>query len=147
MSLKEQLFEELKNAMKAKDTLRKNTIQSLRAAILQVEKDDHVELDEDGVILVIASQLKKRKAALPEYEKSGREDLIQELKQEIDQIMEYLPEQLSEEEVTVVVQETVGELGATTIKDMGKVMSAVIAKVNGKADNQLVSKIVRKLLA
>ncbi len=147
MSLKEQLFEELKNAMKAKDTLRKNTIQSLRAAILQVEKDDHVELDEDGVILVIASQLKKRKAALPEYEKSGREDLIQELKQEIDQIMKYLPEQLSEEEVTVIVQETVGELGATTIKDMGKVMSAVIAKVNGKADNQLVSKIVRKLLA
>ncbi|PKM50672.1 MAG: aspartyl-tRNA amidotransferase [Firmicutes bacterium HGW-Firmicutes-7] len=147
MSLKEQLFEELKNAMREKNTLRKNTVQSIRTAVLQVEKDDHVELSDDGVIQIIASQLKKRRAALPEYEKSGREDLISELKQEIEMLIEYLPRQLSEEEITVIVQQTVDELGITTQKDMGKVMSAVVAKVSGKADNKLVSQIVRSILA
>jgi len=147
MSLKEKLFEELKNAMKEKNTLRKNTVQSIRTAVLQVEKDDQVELSDEGVIQIIASQLKKRKAALPEYEKSGREDLILELKGEIEILMEFLPEQLSEEEITVIVQQTVEELGASTMKDMGKVMSAVTTKVTGKADNKLVSQIVRKVLA
>lgn len=147
MSLKEQLFAELKDAMKQKDTLRKNTVQSIRTAVLQVEKDDQVELSDDGVIQVIASQLKKRKAALPEYEKSGREDLINELKQEIKILEDYLPEQLNEEELTVIIKETVEELGATTMKDMGKVMSAVTAKVSGRADNKLVSQIVKKILA
>lgn len=147
MSLKEQLFEDLKNAMREKNTLRKNTVQSIRSAVLQVEKDDQVELSDDGVIQIIASQLKKRKAALPEYEKSGREDLILELKGEIEILMEYLPEQLSEEEITVIIQQTVEELGASTMKDMGKVMSAVATKVSGKADNKLVSQIVRKVLA
>lgn len=147
MTLKEQLFEDLKNAMKEKQTLRKNTIQSVRAAVLQVEKDDHVDLDDRGVITVIASQLKKRKAALPEYEKSGRQELIQELKSEIEILTEYLPKQLSEEELTEIVKVVISDLGASTIKDMGNVMSKVVAQVNGKADNQLVSQIVRKLLA
>lgn len=147
MSLKEQLFEELKNAMREKNTLRKNTVQSIRTAVLQVEKDDHVVLSDDDVIQVIASQLKKRKAALPEYEKSGREDLIQELKDEIKILQAYLPEQLSEEALTVIVVQTVEELGITTLKDMGKVISAVAAKVSGRADNKLVSEIVRKVLA
>lgn len=147
MSLKEKLFEDLKNAMKEKNTLRKNTVQSIRAAVLQVEKDDQVELSDDDVIQVIASQLKKRKASLPEYEKSGREDLILELKGEIEILLEYLPEQLSEDEIAVIVKQTVEELGASTMKDMGKVMSAVATKVAGKADNKIVSQIVRKVLA
>jgi uncharacterized protein YqeY len=147
MSLKEQLFEELKNAMREKNTLRKNTVQSIRTAVLQVEKDDQVELSDDGVIQVIASQLKKRKASLPDYERSGREDLIQELKDEIKLLEAYLPEQLSEEALTEVVKQTVEELGVTTMKDMGKVISAVAAKVSGRADNKLVSQIVRKVLA
>lgn len=147
MSLKEALFEDLKNAMRDKNTLRKNTIQSIRTAVLQVEKDDQVELSDEGVITIIASQLKKRKAALPEYEKSGRDDLILELKNEIEILMEYLPEQLSEEEITAIVKQIVDELGASTMKDMGKVMSAVGAKVNGRADNKIVSQIVRNVLA
>ncbi len=147
MSLKEALFEDLKNAMRDKNTLRKNTIQSIRTAVLQVEKDDQVELSDEGVISIIASQLKKRKAALPEYEKSGREELILELKNEIEILMEYLPEQLSEEEITAIVKQIVDELGASTMKDMGKVMSAVGAKVNGRADNKIVSQIVRNVLA
>lgn len=147
MSFKELLFQDLKKSMKEKDTLRKNTIQSVRTAVLQVEKDDQVELSDDEVVLIIASQLKKRRSALPEFEKSGRQDLIDELKQEIEILMEYLPEQLTEEELTVIIQNSVEELGASTMSDMGKVMSAVIPKVQGKADNKLVSQIVRNLLA
>lgn len=147
MSLKDVLFANLKNAMKEKDNLRKNTIQSVRTAILQVEKDNQVELNDDEVINVIAAQVKKRKSSLPEYEKSGRTELIEELKTEIKILMEFLPEQLSEEELTAIIKETIQDLGASTMKDMGTVMSSVISKVSGKADNKLVSQIVRNELA
>lgn len=147
MSLKDVLFTNLKNAMKEKNNLRKNTIQSVRTAILQVEKDNQVELNDDDVINVIAAQVKKRKSSLPEYEKSGRTELIEELKTEIEILMEFLPEQLSEEELTAIIKETIQELGASTMKDMGTVMSSVISKVSGKADNKLVSQIVRNELA
>lgn len=147
MSFKELLFQDLKKAMKEKNALRKNTIQSVRTAVLQVEKDDQVELSDDEVVLIIASQLKKRRSALPEFEKSGRQELIDELKQEIEILIEYLPQQLTEDELTVIIQNSVEELEASTMSDMGKVMSAVIPKVQGKADNKLVSQIVRNLLA
>ncbi|WZL83085.1 GatB/YqeY domain-containing protein [Vallitaleaceae bacterium 9-2] len=147
MSLKEQLFTDMKDAMKAKDSLRKNTIQSVRTAVLQEEKDNKIVLSDDQIIGVIASQLKKRKAALPEFEKSGREDLINELKSEIKVLESYLPEQLSEDEVTRMIQEVIDEVGATSMKDMGKVMQVMTDRATGRADNKLVSQIVRKLLA
>ncbi len=147
MSLKEQLFTDMKDAMKAKDSLRKNTIQSVRTAVLQEEKDNKIVLSDDQIIGVIASQLKKRKAALPEFEKSGREDLINELKSEIKVLESYLPEQLSEDEVTHMIQEVIDEVGATSMKDMGKVMQVMTDRATGRADNKLVSQIVRKLLA
>ncbi len=147
MSLKEQLFTDMKDAMKAKDSLRKNTIQSVRTAVLQEEKDNKIVLSDDQIIGVIASQLKKRKAALPEFEKSGREDLINELKSEIKVLESYLPEQLSEGEVTRMIQEVIDEVGATSMKDMGKVMQVMTDRATGRADNKLVSQIVRKLLA
>jgi uncharacterized protein YqeY len=147
MSLKEQLFTDMKDAMKAKDSLRKNTIQSVRTAVLQEEKDNNVVLSDDQIIGVIASQLKKRKAALPEFEKSGREDLINELKSEIKVLESYLPEQLSQEELTRMIQEVIDEVGATSMKDMGKVMQVMTDRATGRADNKLVSQIVRKLLA
>lgn len=147
MSLKDELFTDLKESMKSKDAIRKNTIQSVRTAVLQVEKDDKVLLSDDDVIQVIASQLKKRKASLPEFEKSGREDLISELKSEIAILEGYLPEQLSEEEITQMIQETIDEIEATSMKEMGKVMQVMTEKAKGRADNKLVSQIVRKLLA
>ncbi len=147
MSLKEQLFVDMKEAMKTKDSLRKNTIQSVRTAVLQEEKDNEVVLSDDQVIGVIASQLKKRKAALPEFEKSGREDLIAELNAEIKVLENYLPEQLSEEDVTRMIQEVIEEIGGTSMKDMGKVMQVMTDRAKGRADNKLVSQIVRKLLA
>lgn len=147
MTLKEILFQDFKNAMKYKDILRKNTIQSVRAAVLQVEKDDQVELSDDDVISVISSQLKKRVSALPEFEKSDREDLIQELKGEIEILKNYLPEQLSDEDLVAIVKESVEKLGASSIKDMRYVMTDVVAKVNGRADNKRISISVKNLLS
>lgn len=147
MSLKEQLFVDLKESMKTKDTVRKNTVQSVRAAILQEEKDNKVELDDQGVIKVVVSQLKKRKSSLPDFEKSGREDLITELKTEIEVLQGYLPEQMSEEEVIKVIEQVIADLEATTMKDMGKVMGVLSSKLQGKADNSIVSGIVRQKLS
>ena len=119
MSLKEKLAEDLKSSMKNKDTVRKNTVQLVRTAILQVEKDNKVTLDDEDILEVIAKQLKQRKDSLPEYEKSGREDLISQLKQEMECLMEYLPKQLTEDELRPIVEEGVKAVGATSMKDMG----------------------------
>lgn len=146
MSLKEQLLEDLKEAMKQKEAVRKNAIQMARAAILQVEKDKQITLDDDGVTDVIAKEVKKRKDVLPEYEKSGREDLIRDLNIEIETLMKYLPQQLTEEELEAIVRQTVEETGASSPRDMGKVMQAVMPKVKGRADGKMVNAIVKKIL-
>lgn len=147
MSLNDQLFIDLKEAMKAKDTLRKNTIQSVRTAVLQEEKDNQISLSEDQVIGVIASQVKKRKAALPDFINSGREDLISELKTEIEILEGYLPDQLSEEELMALIAQAINDVGATSIKEMGKVMQVMTERAKGRADAKRVSEIVKKLLA
>ena len=146
MSLKDNLFQDLKTAMKEKDTIRKNTIQLVRSGVLQIEKDNHIELDDDGVLDVVSKELKKRRDSLPEFEKSGRQDLIDDLNKEIEVLLRYLPEQLTEDEIHNIVVETIAETGATTMKDMGKVMGAVSSKVKGRADNRVVSGYVKELL-
>ena len=147
MPLKEQLMQDLKDAMKNKDTIRKNTIQLVRASILQIEKDKKVTLSEEEVIEVLAKELKKRKDVLPEYEKSGREDLIDDLKKEIEVITSYLPKQLSKEELEKIVRQEIENVGALTIKDIGKIMSAVLPKVKGRADGKDVNEIARAILS
>ena len=146
MSLKEILAEDLKSAMKDKDTVRKNTVQMVRAAVLQFEKDKKVTLDDEGVLEVIAKQLKQRKDSLPDYEKSGRDDLIAELKAEIDVLMKYLPEQLTKEELEVIVKEAIVETGASSIKDMGKIMATVMPKTKGRADGKMINEIAKAML-
>lgn len=146
MSLKERLLEDMKNAMKQKDTVSKNAIQMARAAILQVEKDNQITLDDDGIIEVIAKEVKKRRDVLPDYERSGRQDLVDELKAEIDVLMKYLPQQLSEEELEAIARQVVEETGASSPKDMGRVMQAVMPKVKGRADGKIVNAIVKKIL-
>lgn len=146
MSLKEQLFADLKTAMKEKDTVRKDTIQLIRSGILQIEKDNKIELDEEGVIDVISKQLKSRRDSLPDYIKSGREDLVEKLNKEIEILLSYLPEQLSEDEIQKIVTEAIAQSGATTIKEMGKVMGIVTAKVKGRADMKIVGGLVKKTL-
>ncbi len=147
MSLKETLLQDLKVAMKEKDTIRKNTIQLVRAGVLQIEKDNHVELDDEGVLDVVAKELKKRRDSLPEFEKSGRTDLIDNLNKEIEVLLGYLPEQLTEDEIKKIVEETIAETGASSMKDIGKVMGAVSPKVKGRADNRVVSGYVKELLS
>ena len=147
MSLKETLLQDLKVAMKEKDTIRKNTIQLVRAGVLQIEKDNHVELDDEGVLDVVAKELKKRRDSLPEFEKSGRTDLIDNLNKEIEVLLGYLPEQLTEDEIKKIVEETIAETGASSMKDMGKFMGAVSPKVKGRADNRVVSGYVKELLS
>lgn len=146
MSLKEQLFADLKAAMKEKDVVRKDTIQLIRSGILQIEKDNKVELDDEGVIEVISKQLKSRRDSLPDFEKSGREDLIEKLNREIEILLGYLPEQLSEEEIQKIVEEAIAATGAASIKEMGKVMGMVTPKVKGRADMKIVGGLVKKLL-
>ena len=147
MSLKEILAEDLKSAMKDKDIVRKNTVQMVRAAVLQVEKDKKITLDDEGVLEVIAKQLKQRKDSLPDYEKSGRDDLIAELKAEIDVLMKYLPEQLTKEELEVIVKDAIASTGASSIKDMGKIMSCVMPQTKGRADGKMINEIARAMLS
>lgn len=147
MTLKERLAEDLKSAMKDKNTVRKNVVQLVRAGVLQLEKDNKVTLDDSGVLEVIAKQLKQRKDSLPDYEKSGRDDLIAVLKAEMDVLMEYLPKQLTEDELTEIVKEIVAELGASSIKDMGKVMAEAKKRTVGRADGRMINEIAKALLS
>ncbi|MCH5212090.1 MAG: GatB/YqeY domain-containing protein [Oscillospiraceae bacterium] len=146
MTIKDKLKEDLKTAMREKDTIRKNVVQLIKAGVLQVEKDKKITLDDDGVLDVIAKQLKQRRDSLPDYEKSGREDLITQLKREMELLMEYLPAQLSHEELVEIVKEAISQTGASTIKDMGKIMKAVMPKTKGRADGKEINAIARDLL-
>lgn len=146
MSLKEQLFQDLKIAMREKDTIKKDTVQLVRSGILQIEKDQKIELDDEGVMDVVVKQLKSRRDALPDFEKSGRTDLIEKLNKEIEILLHYLPEQLSESDIQKIVEEAIEEVGASTMKDMGKVLAVVNPKVKGRADGKIVSGFVKERL-
>ncbi|MFA0816450.1 MAG: GatB/YqeY domain-containing protein [Anaerofustis sp.] len=147
MSLKETLMNDLKTAMKEKDTIAKNAVTMVRAAILQIEKDKKIELDDEGVLDVIAKQVKQRKDSLEEFVKGGRDDLVDVTKKELDILMKYLPKQLTKEELTSIVKEAIDKLHITEMKEMGKVMGEVMPKVKGKADGKAINEIVKELLA
>ena len=147
MSLKDKLMDDLKTAMKDKDTVRKNAVQMVRAAVLQVEKDNKLTLDDEGVIEVVAKEVKKRKDVLPEYEKSGRQDLIDELTREIEVLMVYLPQQMSEEEIEALVIDAIAQTEAKSMKDIGKVMAVIMPKTKGKADGKVINNFVKKHLS
>ena len=147
MGLKEDLMKALKEAMQNKDTLKKETITMLRAAILQVEKDGQKELSESEMQTIVAKEVKKRKESIVDFEKGGRLDIVEQVNKEIEILSEYLPEQLTEEEIINLVKDTINNVGATSIKEMGKVMGALRDKTAGKADGKLVSDIVKAELA
>lgn len=144
--MKEQFLQELKEAMREKDEIRKNTITLLRSAILQVEKDTQKELSDDEIIGIVAKEVKKRKDAISDYEKAERNDIVEDLNKEIEILSKYLPKQLSKEEIENLVDEAIKNVNATTPRDMGKVMQDLRPKTNGKADGKLVSEIVKEKL-
>ncbi len=147
MSLKEQLFNDLKHAMKNKDTVKKEIVQIVRAGVLQIEKDQKIEnLDDDSVLTVISKEIKKINDVLPDFKRAERQDLVDIAKKKIELLKAYLPEQMSEDEIKAIVDDTIKGVGAVSMKDMGKVMGAVSAKTKGKADNKLVSDIVKNAL-
>ena len=145
--LKEKLMEDLKSAMKEKNEIKKNTVTMIKAAVLQVEKDKQIQLDDAQIVDIISKEAKKRKDALVEFEKSGRQDLVDQTNKELEVIKEYLPEELSVEELEKIIEETITEVGAVDMKDMGKVMQAVKSKTTGRADGKTINEIVKKKLS
>ena len=145
--MKEQLLQDLKEAMREKDTIKKDAITMLRASILQVEKDTQKTLNDDEICAIVAKEVKKRKESLAEYEQANREDIVESLKREIEVLSKYLPEQLTKEEIEKLVEQAIVESEATSMRDMGKVMSILRPKTAGKADGKLVSDIVKEKLA
>lgn len=145
MSLKEKLANDMKEAMKAREAgkERLSVIRLVRGAIRQIEIDQKVELDDEGVLAVISKEVKQRRDSIEEFKKGGREDLVAQNEADIAILMEYLPAQLSEAEVKALVDEAVAAVGAKDPKDMGKVMKELMPKVKGKADGKLVNQLVK----
>ncbi|OOM81593.1 GatB/YqeY domain-containing protein [Clostridium sp. BL-8] len=146
LTIKDKLQDDWKAALKTKDKFTANVISTAKSAILLVEKTDNRKLEDDEVISILAKEIKQRRESMLEFEKGNRQDLVDQCKAEIEILLKYLPQQLGEEEIKQIVKESAEELGANSIKDMGKVMSAVKPKVVGRADGKLVSQIVKEYL-
>ena len=145
--LKEKLMEDLKQSMKEKNNLRKNVVQMVRAAILQVEKDKGIEVDDNKILEIIAKEVKTRNDSLVDFEKAGREDLMNQAKEEIAVLTEYLPKQLSKEELKEKLLKIIEEIGATSIKDMGPVMKEAKLQIGTAADGRAINEVVKELLS
>lgn len=144
--LKEKLMEDLKISMREKNEIRKNTVQMVRAAILQIEKDKGITVEDDKIVEIIAKEVKGKKDALVDFEKAERTDLIEQTNQEIAILQEYLPKQLSKEEIKVVIEKVIADVGAITMKDMGIVMKEAKARIGAGADGRTINEVVKELL-
>ena len=146
MSLKEQITEDMKNAMRAKETGRLGTIRLLLAAMKQKEVDERVELDDTAIIAIVEKLIKQRKDSISQFQAAGRDDLVAIENAELVVLQAYMPAQMSEAEVAAVVAEAVAQVGAAGPQDMGKVMGIVKPKLAGKADMGVVSAQVKAAL-
>ena len=145
--LKEKLLQDLKEAMKNKDVNRKNAVQMVRTGILQIEKDKGIEVTDEQILGIIAKEVKIRKDSLSEYEKADRQDLIEQVTEEIKALETYLPKQLSDEELTEEVNKIIAQVGATSMKDMGTVMKEAKKTIGARADGKRINEVVKSLLA
>lgn len=147
MHPKETIQQDLIVAMKAGDTRRREALRLLMAAFKQVEIDSRKELSESDALGILMTEAKKRREAIEEMEKAGRVELAEQEKYELSVIEVFLPQQLSRDEIEVIVREVIQEVGATTPKEMGNVMKVLMPRVKGQADGKLVNTIVRELLS
>lgn len=147
MSIQEKLTAEMKTAMKAKDTLRLNTIRMMRTAIKNREIEEKGELSDDAVIGVLSTLVKQRRESAQAFRENDRVEMAEKEEQEIIVIQDFLPAQLSEDEVKAMIAEAASETGASSMKDMGKVMKIVSAKTRGRADGKVVSELVKAHLS
>lgn len=132
--------------MKEKNAITKNTIQMIRAAILQTEKDEQIELDDNGILEIISKQVKQKNDALEQFEKADRQDLVEQTKLEINILKEYLPKQLSREEVEQIVVDLSRTLGISDMKGMGTLIKSAKAKIGAGSDGKTISEVVKKVL-
>ena len=147
MTLKEKLNDAMKAAMKARDNLRLSAVRMVRAAIKNREIDSHSELDDQGVINVISTMAKQRRESIRMYLEGNRPELAEKEESELAVLLEFLPTQLSPNEIDSLVGQVILDLGVQGAKDMGRVMKAVTPLTAGKADGKRVSETVRRLLA
>ena len=146
MDLKESLLLNMKGALKAKDSLRLNTIRGMISEIKNREIELRRALEEDEIISIIVTQVKRRKEAATLFEKGGRKDLYEKENQEMIILQEYLPEQVSDEELQKRIQEVILELGIVEMKDLGKIMKKIIPEFKGRADNGKIKSLVAKCI-
>ena len=150
MSLKDRISEEIKLAMKAKDKVRLETVRSIKKVILEKESTLRAQgqetLSESQELEVLTQLAKQRRDSVEQYRKAGREDLAEQESQELAILEEYLPKQLSDQEVAAIIDEVIAAVGATSAKDMGKVMGAVMQQLKGRADGQKIQAIVKEKL-
>ena len=144
--LKEKLMEDLKEAMRSKNEIKKNTVQMVRAAILQIEKDKGIQVEDDRILEIIAKEVKSKRDALKDFEKAERQDLIDQTNQEIEVLQQYLPKQLSKEEIKVELEKIIAEIGATTMKDMGAIMKEAKAKMGASADGKTINEVAKEIM-
>jgi uncharacterized protein YqeY len=145
-TIKERLQEDWKQALKARDKFKAETLSTARSAVLLVEKTEVVQLEDERVIEILSREVKQRRESMLEFEKGNRQDLVDKVNAEIQILLNYLPQQLSEDEILEIIREAAIEVGANNMKDMGKVMSALRPKVVGRADGKLVSQMVKDYL-
>ncbi|SMO38636.1 hypothetical protein SAMN06269117_102134 [Balnearium lithotrophicum] len=147
MGLKERLKEDMKEALKAKDKVKLSTIRMINSLIKNAEIEKRGELTDDEIVQLLMKYAKQRRESIEMYEKGGRQDLVEKEKAELAVVESYLPKQMTEEEIRQVVKEAIEETGASSPKDIGKVMKVVMPKVKGRADGSLVNRIVKELLS
>ncbi len=146
-NLKQHLTEAVKNAMRAKDKDRLSTLRFIMAGIKQREVDERIELDDAQIIALLDKMTKQRRESISQFEIAGRDDLVAKERAELVLIQEFLPQPLSEEALDDLIQSTINELGATGMKDMGKIMASLKPQISGRADGALVSKKVKQSLS
>ena len=146
MTLKERITEDMKQAMKEKNKLKLDAIRMLRGAIRNREIEKQTELDDDGVLQVLANQIKKRKDLIEQFRDAGRMDLVERESEQLRAMEIYMPQQLSLEEIKGLIDEVITETGASSMRDMGKVMSTIMPRIQGRADGKEVNQIVRAKL-
>ena len=146
MELVNKLDSEIISAMKEKNTVKLNTLRGVKAAMKQANIDKKIEISDELLIDVVSKEIKTRNESIKEFEKGGREDLVAKTKEEISYIEVYLPEQLSDSELTEIIDKVFSEINPTGMSDMGKVMGAVTPLVKGKADMSKVSSLIREKL-
>ena len=146
MSIKDKLMADLKDAMKSHNKLRKDVITLIRSAIKQREVDERIELTDEDILTIISKQLKEKKSSIEDFKKGNREDLVKQTEDEMEILLEYLPKQLSQEDLKEIVKNAIDKENISSMKDIGKLMKAVMPQVKGKADGSAVNKIARELL-